>query len=81
MTPAQVESVRAHAQMLIDKDEEIARLKGQIAQIRNVIPINFLRACDAPGATGPTDSLDLVAAVRLLVSKGRDLEEKLRNQR
>lgn len=50
---------------------EIERLHGQLYQIRDVIPMSFLRACDTPGATGPTAQLDLVASIRLMVAKGR----------
>ncbi len=58
------------AQMRAERDQ----LKAQLRKIREIIPMDFLRASDAPGATSPTNDLDLVAAIRLMVRHGRMLE-------
>lgn len=46
-------------------------LEAELKKIRSVIPMNFLIAHDTPGATGPTDALDLVGAIRSLVHNAR----------
>lgn len=40
------------------------QLAEQLRAIRDLIPINYLQRHDAPAATGPTASLDIVSAMR-----------------
>jgi hypothetical protein len=57
----------------------IAELEAQLRAIREVIPMNFLQRNDAPGASGPTENLDLVGAVREMVSQSRKWETRVRD--
>ena len=53
-------------------------LMETLNQIKSVIPMDFLRANSPPGATGITAETDIVGAIRLLVKRGRELEQRLR---
>ncbi len=59
--------------------ERVRVLEGELKKIRSVIPMNFLIAHDTPGATGPTDALDLVGAIRSLVHNARKWEDRARS--
>jgi hypothetical protein len=43
---------------------ELEAVKRKLSSIRDMIPMNYLMRHDVYGATGPTERLDLVAAVR-----------------
>lgn len=58
---------------------KLKEVEGELKKIRSVIPMNFLIAHDTPGATGPTDALDLVGAIRSLVHNARKWEERARS--
>jgi hypothetical protein len=62
-----------------DKTVRIAALEAQLRAIREVIPMTFLQRNDAPGAAGPTENLDLVGAVREMVSQSRKWEARARD--
>lgn len=50
---------------------EVTRLREDRRRIIDVIPMDFLQRNDAPGATGPSADLDLVAVVRDMTETGR----------
>lgn len=58
---------------------KLKEVEGELKKIRSVIPIDFLIAHDTPGATGPTDALDLVGAIRSLVHNARKWEDRARS--
>jgi len=84
---------RANAQLIVTAvnshstlTEENARLlqentamREERAKVISVIPLNFLQAHDLPGATGITEHLDLVGAIRSLVNMGRKWEDRARS--
>ena len=55
--------------LLKERDALAGERKGALA----CIPMDILRAVDAPGATGITDDTPLVAAVRRMTEMGRRL--------